>query len=96
MIFLICLLLTSYIRKSIILEKAEGSKELCYKYHLGVIADKPIAVQGGLMHKMYKVITDAKVYAIKWLNPSIMSRDGVMENMKVVERVKRLEGKWKI
>lgn len=56
-------------------------KELFDKYKIGKIMDEPIRISGGLMHKMFKVTTETNAYAIKWLNPSIMQRDGVMENM---------------
>ena len=37
-------------------------------------------VSGGLMHKMFKVQTDKRCYAVKCLNPEIMKRPGVPEN----------------
>lgn len=55
--------------------------QLFKKYKIGKIIDEPIRISGGLMHKMFKVTTETNVYAIKWLNPSIMQRNGVMENM---------------
>lgn len=36
---------------------------------------------GGLMHKMYQVITEHKKYAIKEFNSSVMQRNGVVENI---------------
>lgn len=56
-------------------------KDLFYRYKIGNIIADPVTISGGLMHRMYKVTTDTNVYAIKWLNPSIIQHDGVMENM---------------
>lgn len=56
-------------------------KELFNRYKIGNIIEEPTSISGGLMHKMFKVTTETNVYAVKWLNPSIMQRNGVMENM---------------
>lgn len=54
---------------------------LCEKYRLGRII-KPISlVTGGLLHKMYHIVTDNGEYAVKILNPDIMKRDGALNNM---------------
>jgi Ser/Thr protein kinase RdoA (MazF antagonist) len=55
--------------------------EIFEKYKMGNIIGEPTSISGGLMHKMFKVTTETNTYAIKWLNPSIMQRNGVMENM---------------
>lgn len=62
-------------------------RDLFNTYKIGNVIEKPIIITGGLMHKMYKVTTETNVYAIKWLNPSIMQRNGVMENMINSERI---------
>jgi Ser/Thr protein kinase RdoA (MazF antagonist) len=56
-------------------------KELFNKYKIGNVVKEPSSISGGLMHKMFKVTTETNRYAVKWLNPSIMKRNGVMENM---------------
>lgn len=56
-------------------------KELFNKYKIGNVVQEPSSISGGLMHKMFKVTTETNIYAVKWLNPSIMQRNGVMENM---------------
>ena len=56
-------------------------KELFNRYKIGNITEEPISISGGLMHKMFKVTTETNVYAVKWLNPSIMQRNGVLKNM---------------
>lgn len=62
-------------------------RDLFNTYKIGNVIEKPISITGGLMHKMYKVITETNIYAIKWLNPSIMKRKGVMEHMINSERI---------
>ena len=57
---------------------------------LGTIEEEIIPVSGGFMHKMYKVHTTAGAYAVKCLNPEIMSRPDVMENYAEAERLERI------
>lgn len=61
--------------------------ELFHTYEIGNIIHEPISISGGLMHKMYKVMTATNVYAVKWLNPSIMRRKGVVDHMINSERI---------
>ncbi|QHQ62972.1 phosphotransferase [Anaerocolumna sedimenticola] len=56
-------------------------KELFNKYKIGNVVQEPLSISGGLMHKMFQVTTETNIYAVKWLNPSIMQRNGVMQNM---------------
>lgn len=56
----------------------------------GTIEEEIIPVSGGFMHKMYKVHTTAGAYAVKCLNPEIMSRPDVMENYAEAERLERI------
>lgn len=60
---------------------------LCEKYTLGQIICDPVAVTGGLLHRMYHVTTDQGEYAIKLLNPDIMKRPKAMSNMIHSERI---------
>lgn len=55
--------------------------QLFHQYHLGILDKEPEILTGGLLHKIYKVSSGDKVYAVKWLNPSIMKREGVLYNM---------------
>lgn len=55
--------------------------ELCNTYNIGKLKKAPKVISGGLMHKMFKVITESDTYAIKWLNPSIIQREGVMKHL---------------
>ncbi|MBQ6787427.1 MAG: phosphotransferase [Lachnospiraceae bacterium] len=60
---------------------------LCTKYNLGNVTSKPVMITGGLLHKMYRVVTDKGEYAIKVLNPDIMQRPDAMRNMVNSERI---------
>ncbi len=49
-------------------------EKLIRKTNLGnkiITVDK---VTGGLSHRMYKVVTDKGIYAVKKLNPNVMKR----------------------
>ncbi|MBQ6024813.1 MAG: hypothetical protein IJL20_04275 [Lachnospiraceae bacterium] len=52
--------------------------KLIGSYNLGDIKGDILPVSGGLMHKMFKVQTSTGIYAVKYLNPEIMKRPGVM------------------
>lgn len=54
---------------------------------LGAVTLPMEPVSGGLMHKMYKVTTDSGVYAVKCLNPEIMSREEVWDNYRRAEQI---------
>ena len=57
---------------------------------LGEIEGEILPVSGGLMHKMFKVQTTTGTYAVKCLNPEIMSRPDAMKNYSEAERVERI------
>lgn len=59
----------------------EKIKELCACYSLGDLQEEPQIVAGGLLHKMYRVVTNNGEYAIKVLNPDIMKRPEALQNM---------------
>lgn len=56
-------------------------EQLCLKFNLGPLEKDPEMVTGGLMHKMYHVVTSQGEYAIKVLNPDIMKRPKALQNM---------------
>ena len=59
---------------------------------LGQIATPITPVSGGFMHRMYRVDTTNKSYAVKHLNPVIMQRPGAKDNYKRAEALeKKLE-----
>lgn len=53
----------------------------CKIYSLGEIQGEPLTVEGGLLHRMYHVVTNQGNYAIKLLNPDIMRRPDALRNM---------------
>lgn len=71
-------------------EIREELSALFRKYGLGDICGETEPVSGGLMHKMYKVRTVSKAYAVKCLNPEIMKRPGVLENYAQAEDLERI------
>ena len=51
----------------------------------------PIApVSGGFLHRMYKVRTAMKSYAVKHLNPEIMRRPDAAENYRRAEKLEQI------
>ena len=65
-------------------------RALAERCGLGAIEGQILAVSGGLMHKMYKVKTTSGTYAVKCLNPGIMSRPDVMKNYAEAERLEKI------
>ena len=57
---------------------------------LGTIKGQILPVSGGVMHKMYKVNTTTGTYAVKCLNPEIMSRPDAMKNYAEAERLEKI------
>lgn len=54
---------------------------------LGTIVNNITKVTGGLSHRMYKVVTDKNIYAIKELNSGIMKRKDAYSNFVFSEKV---------
>lgn len=63
--------------------------KLMGKLHLGHLMEEPVAIRGGLLHKMYRVSTSHGRYAVKRLNPEIMKRADALSNMIYSERIAR-------
>jgi len=61
--------------------------KLCGLLHLGEILHPPEPVSGGFLHRMYTVETSRGKYAVKALNPQIMRRPNVMQNIITAERI---------
>lgn len=60
---------------------------LCIHYDIGVPLIQPSPVTGGLLHHMWKLSTIEGQFALKILNPEIMSRAGVLSNYLLSERI---------
>lgn len=64
--------------------------ELMKKCRLGT-ANLPIeSISGGCSHRMYKVVTDSGVYAVKRLNPNVMSRAEAHDNFARAEKIEQI------
>ena len=64
-------------------------EKFCKQYKLGEVI-KLTKLTGGLMHKMFKVETTTGVYAIKVLNPEVMSRSEAYDNFVISEKISNL------
>lgn len=64
--------------------------ELMLTCGFGTIIAPVTSVTGGLLHQMYKVITNSGTYAVKHLNTEIMSRPDALENYARAERMECL------
>lgn len=64
--------------------------KLVHTCGLGNITADIESVSGGLMHRMYKVITDSGVYAVKHLNAEIMKRPDVHKNYARAEKIEEI------
>lgn len=56
----------------------------------GAVIAPITSVSGGFLHRMYRVETASGLYAVKHLNPEIMSRDGVHDNFERAEKIELL------
>ena len=64
--------------------------ELVCMCGLGEIIADVESVSGGFMHRMYKVVTDSGVFAVKHLNAEIMKRPDAHENYARAEKIERI------
>lgn len=62
---------------------------IAQKHHWDLKGD-PVRLNGGFMHKMYKVNTKQGTYALKLLNPFVMQRKTALENFTHAEQIERL------
>ena len=51
---------------------------------------EPVSLNGGFMHKMYKIETEQGTYALKLLNPFVMQRETAMANYTNAEQIEVL------
>ena len=63
--------------------------ELCKTLHFGNLQAPATSVSGGYMHKMYKLTAEQGTYAVKLLNPSVMRRADVFDNLHLAEALKQ-------
>ena len=62
---------------------------LCAQLNLGTLTEEPTRLTGGLVHKMYKVVTEGGIYAVKCLNPHVMARPTAAGNFAAAEELER-------
>ena len=65
-------------------------KKLFNKLNLGEVTQPIETVSGGFMHRMYKVCSNKGTYAVKYLNPEVMSRPDAMGNYMKAEGLERI------
>ena len=71
--------------------EAENTIALLFQsLSLGKILPPVTPVSGGLMHRMYRVNTSDRSYAVKHLNPDIMARSDAMENYRKAETLEKI------
>ncbi len=63
--------------------------KIAKKYNWKLKSD-PVRLNGGFMHKMYKIDTEYGTYALKILNPYVMQRKTAMENYARAEQLELL------
>lgn len=62
---------------------------VCQQLNLGTLTEKPVRLTGGLLHKMYRIVTEGGVYAVKCLNPHVMARPTAAANFAAAEELER-------
>lgn len=63
--------------------------KIAKKYHWK-LKGEPVRLNGGFMHKMYKIDTEQGTYALKLLNPFVMQRKTAMANYAKAEQIELL------
>lgn len=69
-------------------------QKLCHALKLGELQSTPVPVTGGLLHKMYALETATGKYAVKALNPQIMTRPTAVNNYILSERIANYAAKF--
>ena len=64
--------------------------DLISKCNLGTILEEPKRIEGGLLNKMFKISTTKGNYALKLLNPEVMSRKDGKKNIIFTEKVSNI------
>ena len=60
---------------------------LFIKCNLGDLKEEPKRIEGGLLNKMFKISTTTGNYALKVLNPEVMTRKDGKKNIIFTEKV---------
>lgn len=62
-------------------------EKLMSTLRLGRLLEEPVRIEGGLLHKMYRVSMSDGLFAVKVLNPEIMKRPDALSNTIYSEKV---------
>jgi len=62
---------------------------LCRQLNLGALVEEPTRLNGGFLHRMYRIVTKSGVYAVKHLNPHVMARPTAAANFAAAEALER-------
>ncbi|MDE5589064.1 MAG: phosphotransferase [Acetatifactor sp.] len=69
------------------MEQNEELEKLAAVLGLGKLLNSPEKIHGGLLHKMYRVVTSKGTFAVKVLNSEIMKRPSALRNMIRSEKI---------
>jgi|SRR5579871_543091 len=61
--------------------------DVCNRYGLGSLTERPQSVTGGLLHRMYRLSTSQGYFAVKVLNPDIMKKPKVRNEYRRSEHI---------
>ncbi|WP_152640119.1 protein kinase family protein [Virgibacillus necropolis] len=61
--------------------------KICTLLEIGIPLRPPQSVTGGLLHHMWRIDTKSGIFAVKVLNPEIMSRPDAKRNYRLSERI---------
>lgn len=78
---------TLYLKDIDKFELQKDIEKLIKEENLGIMVKSITKVTGGLSHKMYKVVTDKGIYAVKELNSGVMKRQEAYSNFIFSEKV---------
>lgn len=56
-------------------------------FSLGELLQEPQAVQGGLLHRVWRLHTSRGIFAVKQLNPAIMRKPDIRDAYRLAERI---------
>ena len=65
-------------------------KKIISKYDLGKQIEEPKRIEGGLLNKMFKISTNKGNYALKVINPEVMTREDGKKNIIFTEKVSNI------
>ncbi len=68
----------------------EAARLLCRRYGLGAPLAAPQPVTGGLIHRLYRLVAAEGTFAVKVLDPQVMTRSGVRDEFRRSEQIAAL------